>query len=291
MKNKTESRGSEGSRRSFFQRCLGAGAVLAVGPPGHAGASGVLGHLHLPGASAPGLEEYERIMGRTGLMDVVGRPRSWSVVSRGFHPFCPERIVVLPSRGGYGDRCGLRARRRIDGKIDEMIEESRRLNPGYYPPGGWFPDSKRESIYRIMDAMTDHYGDRSRFEAWVVGLAWRELLGSTAWRGCGMAHQFQHDGGEVPVDCPPVDWWLFLFPGGIGWSALDDEPVFAVIGHVARDGEHARSGSGMLPTWALAERVWNAVDRDWARVARLGRVEAAWHLNPLVARLLDTFPC
>jgi hypothetical protein len=69
-------------------------------------------------------------------MDVVGRPRSWSFVSRGFHPFCPERIVVLPSRGGYGDRCGLRARRRIDGKIDEMIEESRRLNPGYDPPGG-----------------------------------------------------------------------------------------------------------------------------------------------------------
>ena len=288
MKNKMESRVSEDSRRGFFQRCLGAGAVLAAAPPGHAGALGVLDHLHRAEASAPGLEEYERIMGRTGLMDVVGRPRSWSVVSRGFHPFCPERIVVLPSRGGYEDRCGLRARRRIDGKIDELIEESRRLNPGYDPPGGWFPDSKRESIYRIMDAMTDHYGDRSRFEAWVVGLAWRELLGSTAWRGCGMAHQFQHDGGEVPVDCPPVDWWLFLFPGGIGWSALDDEPVFAVIGHVARDGEHARSGSGMLPTWALAERVWNAVDRDWARVARLGRVEAAWHLNPLVARLLDT---
>ena len=295
MKNVMESRGPEDSRRGFFQRCLGAGAVLAAAPPGHAGASGVLDHRHRAGASAPGLEEYERIMGRTGLMDVVGRPRSWSVVSRGFHPFSPERIVVLRSGSdhpwwgrGYGVRCGRPARRRIDAQIDAEIEDSKRRNPGYEPEGGWFPDSKRESIYWIMDVMADHYGDRSRFEPWVVGLAGRELLGSTAFRGCGMAHQFQHDGGEVPVDCPPVDWWLFLFPGGIGWSALDDEPVFAVIGHVARDGEHARSGSGMLPTWALAERVWNAVDRDWARVARLGRVEAAWHLNPLVARLLDT---
>ena len=52
MKNKTESRGSEHSRRGFFQRCLGAGAVLGAAPPGRAGASGVLGHLHRPGASA-----------------------------------------------------------------------------------------------------------------------------------------------------------------------------------------------------------------------------------------------
>jgi len=106
MKNKMESRGSEHSRRGFFQRCLGAGAVLGAAPPGHAGASGVLGHLHRLGGPTPGPGEYERIMGRTDLMDVVGRPRSWSVVSRGFHPFSPERIVVLrsgsehPWRGG-----------------------------------------------------------------------------------------------------------------------------------------------------------------------------------------------
>jgi hypothetical protein len=111
MKNEMESRGSEDSRRGFFRRCLETGTVLAAAPPGHAGASGVLDHGHLLGAPAPGLEEYERIMGRTGLMDVVGRPRSWSVVSRGLHPFSPERIVVLRSGsehpwrgGGYGVR-------------------------------------------------------------------------------------------------------------------------------------------------------------------------------------------
>jgi hypothetical protein len=228
----------------------------------------------------------------------VGRPRSWSVVSRGFHPFSPERIVVLPSLigqpwwgGGYGVRCGRPARRRIDGridaKIDETIQLNRRLSPGYEPEGGWFPDSKRESIYWIMDVMADHYGDRSKFEAWVVGLAGRELLGATAAHGCGMAHQFQHDGGGVPVDCPPVDWWLFLFPSGIDWSALDDEPIFAVIAHVARDSEYASYGSHMRSAWALAQGVWGAVDGDWARIARMGRVEAARHLNPITARLLD----
>jgi hypothetical protein len=40
MKNKMESRGSEDSRRGFFQRCLGTGAVLAAAPPGHAGRPG-----------------------------------------------------------------------------------------------------------------------------------------------------------------------------------------------------------------------------------------------------------
>jgi hypothetical protein len=119
MRNEIECRGSEESRRGFFQRCLGAGAVLAAAPPGHAGALGVLDHLHRAEASAPGLEEYERIMGRTGLMDVVGRPRSWSLVSRGFHPFAPERVAVLPTdeRIRYRDRCGKEARRVIDERI------------------------------------------------------------------------------------------------------------------------------------------------------------------------------
>jgi hypothetical protein len=234
-------------------------------------------------------------------MDVVGRPRSWSVVSRGFHPFSPGRIVVLRTGsghswwgGGYGDRCGRPARRRIDAQIDveidETIQRTRRINPGYEPESSWFPDSKRESIYWIMDVMANRYGDRSRFEPWVVGLAGRELLGVEAFQGCALAHQFQHKGGAVTVECPPVDWWLFLFPGGIDWSALDDEPIFAVIAHVARDSEYASYGPHMRSTWALAERVWCAVDGDWAWIARMRRVEAARHLNPLVARLLDTLP-
>jgi hypothetical protein len=285
--------GNRTNRRGFLGRCLGAGAALSWASPSTAIVPVNSDGWGLTGPFPPDLEEYRRIMARTPLMDVVGRPRSWSVVSRGFHPFSPERVVVLPSDvdrlrcgGGFGGRRGTEVRRRIDRRIDEEIEETKHRNPGYEPPEGWFPDSQRESICRIMDVMVVHYGDRSKFEPWVVGLARRELLGSTAAHGSALAHQFQYDGGEVRVDCPPVDWWLFLFPAGIGWSAIDEKPVFAIIAHVARDGEHARRGAAMLPVWCLAGRVLHAVDDDWARVARMGPVEVAWHLNPITAHLL-----
>jgi hypothetical protein len=48
MKNKIESRGSEDSRRGFFRRCLGAGAVLAAAPPG--GRVAAARHLNQIGA-------------------------------------------------------------------------------------------------------------------------------------------------------------------------------------------------------------------------------------------------
>jgi hypothetical protein len=286
--------GMRTNRRGFLGVCLGAGAALSWARPSTAISPVTSDGWGLTGPLAPDLEEYQRIMARTPLLDVVGRPRSLSVDSRGFHPFSPERIVVLPSDvdrlrcgGGFGGRCGTEVRRRIDRRIDEEIEETKRRNPGYEPPEGWFPDSQRESICRMMDVMADHYGDRSKFEPWAVGLARRELLGSTASHGSALAHQFQYDGGEVPVDSPPVDWWLFLFPAGIGWSALDEEPVFGIIAHVTSGGEHARQRSAMLRVWCLAGAVLHAVGDDWARVARMGQVEVAWHLNPITARLLE----
>jgi hypothetical protein len=288
MKNDDDCSDTATSRRGFVRRCLGTGAVLSTLPSGrsHAGSAETL--------PLPDLSDYERKLSQTDRMDALGRPRSWSIVTQGFHPFSPNRIVVMPAEvGGWPDRnkyrslCGPDVRDRIDRRIDEEVEDTRRRNPGYDPPGGWFPDSKRESIYWIMDVMTDHYGVRSEFEAWVVGLVGRELLGSTAFRGSGLAHQYQHGLADIPVDCPPVDWWLFLFPEGIEWCSLDEKKVHAVICHVARDRYYAQYGCHMLRTWALAQGVSRAVDDDWQRVSRLGRVEAAWHLNPIVASLLS----
>jgi hypothetical protein len=286
--------GIRNNRRGFLGGCLGAGAALSWARPSTAVVPVTSDGWGPTGPFPPDLEEYLRIMARTPLMDVVGRPRSWSVVSRGLHPFSPERIVVLPSDvdrlrcgGGFGGWRGTEVRRRIDRRIDEEIEETKRRNPGYEPPEGWFPDSQRDSICRMMDVMANHYGDRSKFEPWAVGLTRRELLGSTAAHGSALAHQFQYGGGAVRVDCPPVDWWLFLFPAGIGWSAIDEKPVFGIIAHVARGGEHANQGSAMPPVWCLAGGVLHAVGDDWARVARMGRVEAAWHLNPITTRLLE----
>ena len=299
MKDDEDCSDNATSRRGFVRRCLGTGAVLTASLPRHPQATSDENARRPLATPPPDLAEYERILSQTDRMDVLGRPRSWSVVQQGFHPFSPERIVVMPSGGDppsrfeygrHGYRCGpqMRARldERIDGLIDEHIEFNRRHFPPYTPPGGWFPESKRESIFWIMDAMTDHYGVRPQFEAWVVALVGRELLGSTAMGGFGFAHQFQHGEGAVPVDCPPVDWWLFLYPEGLNWSSLDEKEIHAVFAHVARDHHYARASGAMIPTWALAQRVGAAVDGGWAGVARMGRIGAARHLNPIAARLM-----
>jgi hypothetical protein len=180
---------------------------------------------------------------------------------------------------------GLCPNDRCDERIEEMIEETKLLNPGYEPTGGWFPDSKRESIYWIMDAMTDHYQVRTQFEPWVVGLVGRELLGSTAMGRYGLAHQFQSGLAEIPVDFPPVDWWLFLYPEGLNWSSLDEKDAHAVIAHVGRERTYADNGCNMLRVGCLTQRVGREV--EWAGVARMGRIEAARHLNQITVNLLD----
>ena len=199
MRNDEECVETSTNRRGFVRRCLGTGVILAAPSTCHAQISGTEIARRPLGTASPILAEYERILSQTDRMDVLGRPRTWLVVERGFHPFSPERIVVMPAGsdhfgfgGRYGDRCERALRRRIDERIGELIKDTKRRNPGYDPVDGWFPDSKRESSFWMMDAMTDHYEVRSQFEAWVVGLVGRELLGSTAWCGCGMAHQFQH---------------------------------------------------------------------------------------------------
>jgi mannitol/fructose-specific phosphotransferase system IIA component len=283
------------SRRGFVRRCLGTGAILAACPPSRPGAMGAeIARRPLVTAS-PELAEYERILSRTDQMDLLGRPRSWSVVQQGFHPFSPERIVVMSSRNKpswsadrYRDRCGQQVKARLDERIDRLVEEhiefNRRLTPSYTPTGEWFPESKRESIIGIMDAMSAHYRVRSQFEPWVVGLVERELLGSTALGDYGLAHQFQHGDAEIPVDCPPVDWWLFLFPEGLDWSSFDDQNIYAVVAHVARDRPYVSSG-GMLHVWCLTQRIGSKV--KWSEVSRMGRIEAARYLNPITANLLD----
>ena len=172
----------------------------------------------------------------------------------------------------YFDRGGRDLRRQIDKQIEvefgHMEGHDRR----------WFPDSKRESIFWMIDAMCGHY-DVPYLADWVLGLAGREILCSTAWYGMGMAHQYQR-GGLVPVDNPPVDWWLFLFPEGIDWAAMDGDPVFAVTAHVAH---HDSTYRAMLPLCFLTESLRRT---DWRQVAQMGRIGACRHLNWLTAQCL-----
>jgi hypothetical protein len=267
------------NRRGFVRQCFGAGASLVAFP--YASSPAVeSGEVQPP---IPEMSEYERILSHTENMHIVGNPRSWSLVSQGLHPFAPERVVVLASGDDsrYGDRCGRDLRR----NIDEQIKRAFGHMSGH--DTRWFPESKLDSIYWMMDAMAGHYGVPSFFEQSVVGLAGREIIGSTAYCGMGMAHQYQR-GGAIPIDNPPFDWWLFLFPQGIDWAALDEEPIFAVICHVAENDYTYKRGSygAMWPLWVLTKFLGREVT-DWSEIAKMGRVDACRCLNKIAAQNLS----
>ena len=91
------------------------------------------------------------------------------------------------------------------------------------------------------------------------------------------------------MDNPPFDWWLFLYPEGYDWGSLDEEPVFAIICHVAQHEYTYGSYMAMLPLWVLAQNLWRELE-DWGEVARMGRVGACRHLNGVAARCLTDIP-
>ena len=266
----------ETNRRGFFTGTLGLGLGL-----GTAGPLTVPGRAHADVAPyGPALTSYERILSQTDRLDILGMPRSWSVVRQGFHPFAPERIAVLPS--GERLRHPIRRSGDVRRRIEDRIAECR---AGFAHGAAELPPEKLESFFWVMDLFTSHYQTAEVFEDWVVGLAGRESLGSSAIGGhWGVVHEYQgrHD---APVDCPPVDWWLFLFPDGIDWASLAEEPVHALIGHVGRRPYLEECGL-MLAAWSLTATITKAVD-DARPVSRMGRVAAARHLSQIAAECLE----
>jgi hypothetical protein len=148
------------------------------------------------------------------------------------------------------------------------------------------PGEKRAAILWIIDRLTAHYHRPDLFEEWAVELADRESLALTSiGRHIGLAYQFQHR-GEVRVDCPPIDWWLFLSPDGIDWASPEGEPVHALIAHVGQAPWYAIEGGVVEKALRLACALAGSVG-DWPGIADLGRTTACRHLNPIVARLLE----
>ena len=151
-----------------------------------------------------------------------------------------------------------------------------------------------ERTVRLSKVLADHY--RIPAEPWAVALAKREALGSSPLglgRGTGVAllHQFQfQDDRQVGLANPAVDWWLFLFPEGIEWHAVDDQPVFGMIGHVFESHQPGLQ----LPVWVLSNETAGAVMMNgqqvdptaWQRLSRLDRISAARRVNTAVLQCL-----
>jgi mannitol/fructose-specific phosphotransferase system IIA component len=222
------------------------------------------------------LAEYERTIASLSSLDLLGRPRSWSLVRQGLHPISPERVVVVTERGGDG--WASRDRKR-EARLWERLAYLG-LRAG-----------KFDQILGLMQVVTSHYQAPHLFETWATGLARREALGSTGMGyGFGLLHQYQDD-GDVRLVNAPVDWWMVLFPKGVDWGAFDGESVYAMLGHVFPS-YHARLPALRLMAYELTSRVGLAVARigqdfdptAWRRIAAMDRISAARTVNMAIVR-------
>lgn len=218
-------------------------------------------------------------------LDVLGRPRSWSLVRTGYHPISPKRVIVMTVQSS---ECWSNRDRRIEDSLRASLSEPFDLCSWCGVPMGRYevPAGKLDPIFRLIRVLTDHYRVPHLFSKWATMLAKREALGSTGMgHGFGLLHQFQDD-GMVPLVNAPVDWWLVLFPGGIEWEAVDGKPVHAMIGHVFAT-NHFQLPGLKLRAWELASRAVREFDADtWTWIAGLDRIAAAQEVNRALIRAL-----
>lgn len=289
------------NRRNFVQTCLGAGLI---GP--------VQSQLIKP--VTPSLNTYQQILNKTQYMDLLGHPRSWSLVERVLHPFAPERVVIMPGRQNpYYLRSNQKSRQIMDEYITTYQDKERirhekqadscrsgtdpcwsckQSQNCYYqqPYNQSFSQAKRESIFWIISIISNHY-HVPYLDGWVHGLTDRELLASTGLGdGFALAHQYQYGApGPVPVQCPPIDWWMFLYPAGTDWEALDENLIHAVLITVFQNG---LSEAGHLRIWCLASHLARMlVDGNnlaWQQLSKMNRVEACHILNHAMAQCIYT---
>ena len=272
MNNRDRSSFSATSRRGFFVGAAGLG--LGINSP-------MPRNLTRPAAPdhSPEQLKYEHLLATTDQLEQLGIPRTWSVVEQRFHPFHPDRIAVLPSGAKlrYTNFRSPGARTRI---ICRITEHGTRVTGGCRD----LPPEKLESYFWMMDSMTGHYHVPELFEEWTVRLGERENLMTSAFRAhWGMVHQFQtvHD---APVDCPPMDWWLFLFPDGVDWASMAREPVHALIAQVGQQPYPIKPGR-WLRVFELTQRVTTNADNGKI-VSQMGPARAARYLNGVIADLL-----
>jgi mannitol/fructose-specific phosphotransferase system IIA component len=254
-------------------------------------------------------------METTTKMDLLGHPRSWSAVERGLHPFTPERVIIV-----YGSRYSYTlksaARHRLEDYLAELQAEERarweqqqagcqaggdaacwgcKLHASCYywqgyQPETWFSKAKFDQILWLTGTLADHY-QVPYAEQWARGMIGREMLGCTCLgEGVAIPHQYQgQTPGLVPVQCPPADWWAFLYPSGIDWNALDERPVYALFTLVFR---HGVREPGALDHMCLLSRLlktWLPADQTVRHVAQMGRREVCRMLNrTMAACLVDT---
>ena len=235
--------------------------------------------------------KYEQILAQSPDLELLGQPRNWSQVREGWHPFSPERVLILTK-----ETCGQLAWNNdlLRKQVWEGTEKYR-LRHGRERA---MPEEKFDLLVTIADRFANYYQRPDLFGKLAANLVRREAFSASGLgNGLGLLHQFQYDPQErVATDNALVDWWLVLCPAGTNFECLDDKPAYVLVSHIF---DRRRAGLE-LDVWALTCRPMlhlpfkqsnKGNDREvyWQDLAALDRVAAARLLNYELARCLQEF--
>lgn len=207
-------------RRGFLKTALGLAASAGTGlVPSQTPSS-----RSIAPPSTPEQVEYEMILAQSPSLEWLGLPRDWSVVRQGFHPFAPERVVILTTDHHLKlGRTLANAKKQIRSRFEAWAARFR---------DHLMASTKFDLLLAFVDHMVAYYQRPDLAEDWAFRLAGREQLGSCGLgHGLGVVHQFQGD-DAVKTTNGKVDWWLFLLPEGANYESLDEKPAHLLIGHI-----------------------------------------------------------
>ncbi len=230
-------------------------------------------------------EEYEYILAQYPHRERLGIPIDRERVRAAFHPFSPERVMVLTPKML---RASSKRVRSVGEHIRTSVEERRSdpLSPLT------MSSEKFDLLVLLIDRMANHYGRPELVVEWATRLVLREILGSS-WLGpgFGLVHQFQAlfvPDENIIVSNSPVDWWLILFPEGGDYQSCDENPNYVLIGHVFDHCPHLLH----LEVWSLTHKFLREVQKahQMVTIAQMDRVAATRLLNYRLALLLKGEP-
>ena len=260
-------------RREFLQTTIGAVSTLAM--PNFCQSSAKAMDDTRPDL----LMKYEQTLAASNDMKLFGIPKSWSGVSKGLHPFSPDRTLILPAHDHTDDHQTKLARRIVD---------------------RWSLDSplpNKATILRIVQAasvLARVYGVREQTEDWAHRLlVWlfvfyksvaqdHHWLAPCSWQGFGE---------EVRTSNEVVDWWLILIPQGVEVPSIDGTRLHSLITPI-----YTEVGKPRLPVefWDFMARAIGrqpqvsgepqSIDTTWLSVSRMDRKSACLSVNQRIAR-------
>ena len=258
-------------RRDFLRTAIGAVSGMAMPSLCHA-ATTMAKEIHPPWTS-----EYERGLTATSDFDWLGIPKSWSCVRQGFHPFSPERTLVLNS-----------TKVNRHAMVPDLVERTGRHLDGLKIECQYDPATLAHIAY-CAAMLTANYGIPNQAEPWCkqFAIGFCGFYGHMNWNHLFMQHaNWQGWYASLSTTNALVDWWLFLIPDGLEVYSFVGTRLHVLITPVYSDLVGYTGPSQFFCPMAYAagyRSLPDGAEEDHLSLSRMHKRSACFFLNQRVA--------